>query len=112
MHIAFLTLFLGLVSGRVPVELSATGPGPLVAIELQLDGAPAGRIAGPPFKGQVDFGKDLLPHHLVAVGVDEKGEEVARAEQWVNLPRPPAEVEVVPQPGPEGRTAGVRLAFQ
>jgi len=115
MHIAFLTLFLGLVSGRVPVELAATGAPAtpvVVAVELLLDGAPAGRFAGPPYKGKVDFGKDLLPHHLVARGVDDKGEEVARAEQWVNLPRPPAEVEAVPQPGPDGRTAGVRLAFQ
>lgn len=115
MYIAFLTLFLGLVSGRVPVELAATGAPAtpvILAVELLLDGTPAGRLAGPPFAGQVDFGKDLLPHHLVARGLDERGEEVARAEQWVNVPRPPAEVEAVPQPGPDGRTASVRLAFQ
>jgi hypothetical protein len=119
MHIAFLTLFLGLISGRVPVELTATGPGPsmpaisaISAIELTLDGTPAGRIAGPPFKGHVDFGPALLPHHLMARGVDAQGVEVARTEQWVNLPRPPAEVEAVPEPGPDGRTAAVRLAFQ
>jgi hypothetical protein len=115
MHIVFLTLFLGLVSGRVPVELAVTGAPAtpvIVAVELVLDGAPAGRFAGLPYKGEIDFGKDLLPHHLVARGVDDKGEEVARAEQWVNVPRPPAEVEAVPQPGPDGRTAGVRLAFQ
>jgi hypothetical protein len=105
----------------VPVELAATGAPvtlvtpaipAIVAVELLLDGAPAGRLAGPPFKGQIDFGKDLLPHHLVARGLDERGEEVARAEQWVNVPRPPAEIEAVPQPGPDGRTASVRLAFQ
>jgi hypothetical protein len=121
MHIAFLTLFLGLVSGRVPVELAATGApaapaasatSAITAIELVLDGAPAGRLAGPPWKGQIDFGKDLLPHHLVARELGEQGEEVARAEQWVNLPRPPAEVEAVPQPGPDGRIAMVRLTFQ
>jgi hypothetical protein len=114
MHIAFLTLFLGLVSGRVPVELAVTGPAdtPIVAIELTLDGAPAERIAGPPFKGKIDFGKDLLPHHLVAQGVDAQGQEVARAEQWVNLPHSPAEIETLPQPGPDGRVAAVLLHMQ
>ena len=112
MHIAFLTLFLGLISGKAPVEVSVTGPGPITVVELLLDGAPAGTIAGPPFEGAVDFGKDLLPHYLVARGVDEQGTEVARAEQWVNLPRPPAEIEAVPQPGHDGRMAAVQLAFQ
>jgi hypothetical protein len=112
MHVAFLTLFLGLISGRVPVELAVTGPVPVVAIELTLDGAAAERIAGPPFQGHVDFGKDLLPHHLVARALDATGGEAARAEQWVNLPRPPAEIEAVPEPGPDGRIAAVRLAFQ
>ncbi|HZF07954.1 MAG TPA: hypothetical protein VFE33_04100 [Thermoanaerobaculia bacterium] len=122
MHIAFLTLFLGLVSGRVPVDLAVTGPAAaspgnpaspgIVAVELSLDGVPAGRIAGPPFKGKIDFGKDLLPHHLVAQGVDAQGEEVARTEQWVNLPRSPAEIETVPQSAPDGRVVAVRLQVQ
>ncbi|HEV7516087.1 MAG TPA: hypothetical protein VGR07_07290 [Thermoanaerobaculia bacterium] len=116
MHIAFLTLFLGLISGRVPVELAVTGPGPatpgITAIELLLDGAPAGRLAGPPFRGQVDLGKALLPHHLEARGLDAKGAEVARAEQWLNLPQPSAEVDLVPETRADGRISAVRLAFR
>jgi hypothetical protein len=112
MHLAFLTLFLGLVSGRVPVELTVTGPVPVVAIELTLDGAPAERIAGPPFKGHVDLGKDLLPHHLVARALDAQGNEVARAEQWVNLPHPPTLVDLTPEAGAGGRITAVHLAFR
>jgi hypothetical protein len=113
MHIAFLTLFLGLVSGRVPFELAVTGQGPgVAAIDLRLDGAPAGRLAGPPWKGEVDLGKDLLPHHLEARALDAAGAPAGSAEQWLNLPQRLAEVDLVPEPGPDGRIAAVRLSFQ
>ncbi|MEA2692029.1 MAG: hypothetical protein QOJ16_1416, partial [Acidobacteriota bacterium] len=128
MHIAFLTLFLGLVAGRVPVELVVTGPTltapaspgtpgtpgtpTIAAIELILDGRPARGLAGPPWKCEIDLGKDLLPHHLEARGLDATGVEVARAEQWINLPQPAAIVDVTPEPGPGGRIATARLSFR
>jgi hypothetical protein len=93
MQIAFLTLFLGLVSGQQPVGLVA-GQG-VAVIELRLDGAPAGRVTAPQWSETVDFGPLLLPHHLEALARDAQGQEVAKAEQWLNVPRPPAEVEVV-----------------
>jgi hypothetical protein len=127
-HIAFLTLFLGLVAGRVPVELVVTGPAlaspaaagtpaspaipAISAIEILLDGRPVRGLSGPPWKGEIDLGKDLLPHHLEARGLDAAGIEVARAEQWVNLPQPPAIVDVTPEPGPDGRIAAARLSFR
>lgn len=111
MHIAFLTLYLGLASGRMPIELAVTGQGPIATIELVLDGAPAGRLSGPPWKGEIDLGKPLLPHHLEARGLDGQGAEVARTEQWLNLAQPPAALDLVPEPGPEGRIAAVRLTF-
>jgi hypothetical protein len=113
-HIAFLTLFLGLASGRVPVELSVGGPAALVitAIELTLDGAPARRLPGPPFKGEVDLGPGLLPHHLVARGVNAAGIEIARAEQWLNLPQPAATVDLAPEADANGRIAAVDLSFR
>jgi hypothetical protein len=110
MQIAFLSLFLVLVSGPLPVSLSA-GP-KVAAIELSLDGESVALLKGPPWKGNVDFGTALLPHHLVARGLDSVGGEVARAEQWINLPRPPAEVEIVPEAAaPEG-SRSVRLTWQ
>src|ERR1700687_1578300 len=102
MEIAFLTLFLGLTSGTVPLELSA-GPG-ITAIELQLDRKPVAHLTGPPGRTQLDIGAELLPHHLVARALDDDDTEVGRAEQWINLPRPPAEGQILLQP-PRRRAA-------
>ena len=109
-QIAFLTLFLGLTLGPQTVELTVTGPAS--AVEILLDGAPVGRLTGPPWKGTIDFGPALQPHELVARALDEDGGEIARVRQWVNLPRPPAEVELVVENGPEGRPQAVRYAWQ
>jgi hypothetical protein len=109
-HLAFLTLFLGLTSGAHTVAL-APGPG-IAAIELQLDGAAAARLTAAPWSASVDFGPGLLPHHLVARGLDGQGSEVAACEQWINLPRPPAEVEIVIEKAVAGQPRTVRLAWQ
>lgn len=90
MQIAFVTLLLGLISGIHPVEVSVSGP--VAAIEIQLDGAPVGTLSEPPWVRRVDFGPELLPHELVARALDAEGREIARTRQWVNLPRPPAEI--------------------
>ena len=105
MHIAFLTLFLGLTSGVQPFELSVSGPA--ASVEILVDGAVAQRLQGPPWKGLIDFGPDLAPHELVARALDASGREIARARQVINLLRPPAEVEIALE-GP--RT--VRLSWE
>lgn len=110
MQIAFVTLFLGLTLGAYPVEVSVEGP--VAAVELLLDGASAGRIAGPPWTGQIDFGTALQPHELVARALDSQGQEISRARQWVNLPRPEAEVEIVLEGAMDGRPGAARLTWQ
>lgn len=107
--IAFVTLLLGLISGVYPIEVTVSGP--VVAVELTLDGAPAGRIEGPPWKAPVDLGADLRPRELVARALDAEGQEIARASQWLNLPRPPAEVEIVLE-REEGVPKAAVLAWQ
>ncbi len=109
-QIAFLSLFLGLTLGPQPVELTVGGP--VAAVELLLDGKPAGRLQGPPWTGQIDFGPHLEPHELVARALDDKGQEVGRASQWINLPRPPAEVEVLLERGSDGRVTAARIKWQ
>jgi len=109
MKIAFITLFLGLALGPHSVELAVDGPA--ASIELLLDGVVAGRIGGgPPWKGEIDFGRTLVPHELVARALDVEGREIARTRQWVNLPRPPAEVEIVLEGS--GNPSGARLTWQ
>ena len=83
--VKFISLFLGLVAGLQPVELVVEGE--VATVELRLDGSPIATLSEEPWLAACDFGEDLAPHVLVAIGKDAQGREVARTEQWVNLPR-------------------------
>jgi hypothetical protein len=109
-QIAFLTLFLGLALGPQSVELTVTGP--VAVVEILLDGAPVARLEGPPWTGRIDFGPALLPHELVARALDAQGTEISRVSQWVNLPRAPAEVEILLEQAPGGRRVAGRLIWR
>lgn len=109
-HIAFLTLFLGLTSGSQPFELSVSGRA--AKVEILLDGVAVQRLGGPPWKGKIDLGADLAPHELVARALDPEGRELARTRQWINLPRPPAEVELALEGGRSGAPSRVRLTWE
>jgi hypothetical protein len=108
--IAFVTLLLGLISGVYPIEVTVGGP--VAAVELTLDGAAAGRLTGPPWVARVDLGRDLRPHTLVVRALDAKGGEIARATQWINLPRPPAEVNLVLEKNGDGAPREAQLTWQ
>jgi hypothetical protein len=106
--IAFLTLFLGLTTGSQRVEVSLTGS--VAAVELRLDGAAVARLEQSPWAAWVDLGSDLAPHELVARALGPSGEELSRARQWINLPRPPAEVEILLERDETGKATAARLA--
>lgn len=108
--IAFVTLLLGLISGIYPIEVAVSGP--VAAVELTLDGAPAGRLEGPPWVARVNLGPDLRPRALTARALDAEGKEIARASQWLNLPRPPAEVAIVLETDAEGAPKAAVLTWQ
>jgi len=110
MQIAFLTLFLGLVTGPQAVTVDP-GAG-VAALELALDGRGVARLEHAPWSATVDFGPALLPHRLEARGLAADGSEVARAEQWVNLPRPQAEVDIVLEGSAAGSTRTARLTWE
>jgi len=96
--IAFATLWLGLVTGAVPVELLV---GPEVAkVELALDGEPCATIAAAPWTAACELGPELAPHELVARAYDAQGAPLGDARQWLNLPRDAAELEVAIAPDP------------
>ncbi len=109
-QIAFLTLFLGLTSGRQDIAVAVRGPA--AAVELMLDGTAVVRMGGPPWRTKVDLGADLAPHELVARALDAQGQEVARTRQVLNLPRPPAEVEILLDGGAKGAPSGAHLAWR
>lgn len=108
--VAFASLFLGLTLGQQPVTL-VVGEG-VAGVELLLDGEAVGELREPPWTLPIDLGAALAPHELVAVARDADGEEVGRASQWINLPRAPAEVEVVLAEGEGGRGAVAILAWE
>jgi hypothetical protein len=108
--IAFVTLLLGLISGVYPIEVKVGEP--VAAVEFTLDGVAADRVAASPWIGHVNLGSDLRPHELVARALDAEGHELSRVTQWVNLPRPPAEVEVVLANDEKGTPRAAQLTWQ
>ncbi len=107
--IAFASLFLGLVVGLQPVTVIVGAS--VAAVEFELDGEPAGRVEGKPWSLEIDLGKELEPHELIARAFDAKGQEIARARQWLNLPRPPAEVEILLERDRTGHATAARLTW-
>ncbi len=91
--LSFLTLFLGLVVGVHEVEV--VGAGEAARVELRIDGRTVAELTDEPWRSEVDFGGRLLPHRLEAVAFDAAAGELARAEQWLNLPRSRAEASLV-----------------
>ncbi len=91
--LSFLTLFLGLVTGIQPVE--AVGGPTAARVEFLLDGRRLAEVTAEPWRAEIDFGAGLEPHRLTAVAYSVTGEELERAEQWVNLPRSRAEASLV-----------------
>ena len=86
--------------------------GPVVEVAFELDGREQVRLSGSRiWKQDVDFGPEYSPHELVARAYDEKGKEVALARQWINLPRPPAEVEILLETDKSGKAIAARLAW-
>ena len=86
--IAFLTVFLGLVAGRQPVEVTVSGD--VARVELVLDRHVVAVVKGPPWRAMVDFGKSPLPHRLEARAFEAKGSDaVAQATQKINAVAPP-----------------------
>ena len=107
--ITFVTIFLGLVLGTKPVEVT---PGAGVAsVEFLLDGKTVASLAAPPWRASVDFGSTLEPHSLRAVARDADGREIGQAIQRVNVFHPMAEASLVMLPGTGGTGRTARLTW-
>jgi len=107
--ISFASLFVGFVIGVVNVELMASGG--VDRVSLLLDGRPVAELREP-FRAPVDLGCDPAPHELVAVAWDAGGEELGRARQLINLPRPTAEASLVLEEGRGGTGRVARLTWR
>ncbi len=106
----FASLFLGLVWGSQHVEMVVGDP-QVAKLEFRLDGKPAATLESPPWKTNVDFGL-LAPHRLQVIGFAAGGDELARAEQWINVPRPQSEARLVIEQDAQGRKTHGRLSWE
>jgi hypothetical protein len=107
--LAFVTLFLNLVSGTQTVKVAVTGP--VATVEVLLDGESVGVMRGEPWRLDCDLGS-LRPLTLEAVAFDAAGKERARVRQLVNLPRPLVETSFQLQLGPQGQPRAARLIWE
>jgi hypothetical protein len=108
--IAFATLLLGLIVGPQPVEILVGDS--VATVELILDGNPIRTLEGGIWSTTCDFGQDLEPHSLVAIAYNEDGQEIDRAEQWINMPRSSAEATVALEGGKDGKGVVARLSWE
>ncbi len=108
--ISFVTLFLGLIFGPQPIELAVGEE--VASVEIVIDGTVVARLDGAPWVVEHDFGRAVVPHHLVAIGLDQEGREVGRASQHLNLPRRPVEVTIVVRGDPEGKSSIADISWE
>jgi hypothetical protein len=92
-QIVFLTFFLGLTRGPANVALQVDPA--IASIRLELGGRTVATMNQAPWTTVIDFGSELVPMELVAIGFDARGNQLARAAQMINLPRAMAEVEIL-----------------
>jgi hypothetical protein len=85
--------------------------GPVADVAFEIDGREVARVFDRPYRQPLDFGEEYAPHELVARAHDATGKEIALARQWINLPRPPAEVQIVLEKDKSGKAVAVSLAW-
>jgi hypothetical protein len=67
------------------------------SVEIVLDGERVEVVRGAPWKARIDLGEELAPHELIAIARNKEGQELARDTQYINVPRPQAELGVLLQ---------------
>lgn len=92
-HIVFVSLFLGLVSGVQPVDLRVDQE--VKSVTVTVSGRVVATMTQAPWRTLADLGPTLDPRELAAIAYDDRGNEIGRATQILNLPRPIAEVEIL-----------------
>jgi hypothetical protein len=109
-QIVFLTLYLGLIAGRQPVDLQV-GPD-VKSVRILVDGREAAVVKAAPWSAIVDLGPAFEPRELVAIAFDRDGDEIGRTSQIINLPRPSAELTIGLQTDDKGIPLSVALRWE
>jgi hypothetical protein len=88
------------MAGPHVVELQVA-PGVHI-VRITLEGRPVAVLDEAPWRATIDFGSSIVPGELMAIGYDKRGDEIARATQLINVPRPVAEFNISLQNDGEG----------
>jgi hypothetical protein len=108
--IAFAFVFLGLILG--PHQIALVVEGDVALVRVELDGRLVGELTGEPWSLECDFGPELHPHKLEAIAFDQRGREISRARQLINLPRARAEAALILESEGEDSPETARLIWQ
>ena len=74
----------GLVTGKLRVEATATGPG-IAKVSFELDGKPVLTKSRPPYSVELNLGVQPRIHRVRALAVDEQGRKLAEDEIPLNV---------------------------
>lgn len=107
--IVFVSLFLGLVTGRQTIEVAVSEE--VAAVQILTDGTLAGELHEEPWRITHDFGPQLTTLRLAAVAFNDAGDEIGRVVQLVNLPRAPVEAEILLEEWIDGSPTIARLLW-
>ncbi len=108
--VEFLTLFLGLATGIQAVELNVAGP--VATVEVRLDGEALATLTTAPWVVDCDLGSGPLPHDLVAIARDAHGQELDRAEQWINMATRQTAATLAVDTDAQGHARALRVDWQ
>ncbi|HEX6202129.1 MAG TPA: hypothetical protein VF100_03930 [Thermoanaerobaculia bacterium] len=89
------TLLLGLITG--PRMVAFTAAPQVASVVFHVDGEVVAGVVPEEGDGvvRVPLGREMMPHRVTAVAYDEAGREIGRDDEWVNLPRPEIDAELV-----------------
>ncbi|PYQ29877.1 MAG: hypothetical protein DMF56_09120 [Acidobacteria bacterium] len=90
-ELVFVTRLLGLVTGQQQVAVQVDPS--VKAVGILIDGERKATLRAP-WRLNVSFGGELIPHEITAIAYDEHGNEVGKDTQLVNLARPAAEAAI------------------
>lgn len=107
--VVFVSLFLGIVTGQQTIEVATSED--VAAVRFMVDGEIVGESDERPWRIFHDFGPELTTHALEAVALDKAGQEVGRAVQHLNVPRPRVQAEVLLEEWVEGSPTVARVLW-
>lgn len=107
--LAFVSLFLGLVSGPQTIGVAVSGN--VAAVELRLDGETVGVLREEPWELEHDFGPGLKTRELVAIARDDRGAPLGVVKQLINVPRSAIESELMLDGWNDGVPSSGRLIW-